>query len=102
MLFDLQTASEGRWREERGQSYRLEHYYFHCNRNGYEFEFQEGWPEGGHYGGGTANNDIPEAWLSGTWKQFVDAFCEAYPASWYFISRDEIYNNLALKSFLGF
>lgn len=99
----MQKASEGRWRQERGQDFRLEHYYFHCHRNGsYEFEFQEGWREGGHYGGGTANNAIPEEWLSGSWEQFVNTFIEEYPASDYFVSGEELLRNEELKRFMGF
>ena len=103
VVYDFADAPTWRWRTERGQDFRLEHYYFHCLRNGsYEFEFQEGWNAGSHYDGGTANNAIPEEWLKSEWDAFLDAFCEEYPEWDYFLSRSELQDNNGLKQFLGF
>ena len=102
-LFNFNTAPAPRCRSGHGGDYRLEHYFFHCWRDGsYEFEFQEGWNAGSHYDGGTAHNDIPEEWLTGTWEEFVERFSAEYPAKEYFISSYELLSNTALKAFMGF
>ena len=102
-LFNFNTAPVGRNREAHGCRYRLEHYFFHCWRDGsYTFEFQEGWNAGSHYDGGTANNDIPEEWLTLSWEEFVDRFSNEYPDKEYFLTRYELLSNGELKAFLGF
>ena len=102
-LFNFKTAPVMRSRTAHGCNYRLEHYFFHCYRDGsYEFEFQEGWSAGSHYDGGTAHNDIPEEWLALSWEEFVDRFSAAYPDNEYFITRYELLTDDKLKSFLGF
>lgn len=102
-LFNFKTASVGRERTAHGCNYRLEHYFFHCWRDGsYTFEFQEGWNAGSHNDGGTAYNDIPEEWLTLSWEEFVDRFSNEYPDKEYFITRYELLSYAELKAFLGF
>lgn len=102
-LFNFNTSPTPRSRETKHGNYRLEHYFFRCYNDGsYEFEFQEGWFAGSHNDGGTAFNEIPEEWLSGTWEEFVDKFSAAYPDNEYFITRYELLNDDKLKAFLGF
>ena len=102
-LFNFNTAPVMCTRTAHGCNYRLEHYFFHCYRDGsYEFEFQEGWAAGSHNDGGTAHNDIPEEWLALSWNEFVDRFSAEYPDKEYFITAYELRSNDALKAFLGF
>ena len=103
VIYDFKTAPVMRSRSGHGMNYRLEHYLFRCYGDGsYEFEFQEGWNAGSHYDGGTACNDIPEDWLSGTWEEFIEQFSAEYPAKEYFLSASELLNNSDLKAFMGF
>ena len=102
-IFDFNIAPVMRSRSGHGGNYRLEHYFFRCYGDGsYEFEFQEGWNAGSHYDGGTACNEIPEEWLSGTFEEFVEKFSAEYPAKEYFLSAAELLNNPELKTFMGF
>ena len=102
-LYNFNTAPVMLSRTAHGCNYRLEHYFFHCYRDGsYEFEFQEGWAAGSHNDGGTAYNDIPEEWLALSWEEFVDRFSHEYPDNEYFITRYELLTDDKLKAFLGF
>ena len=87
---------------EDGHESRLEKYLFQNKEDGtVEFIYQEGWWAGSHYDGATAHYTLPEEWLSLSWTEFLDVFCEKYPKEKYSYGKEELAGMSGLRNFLG-
>ena len=78
-------------------------YCFNKKEDGtYEAELDEAWDEGGHYGGGTIDVDIPKDWFALSYNEFLERVITLAAATHYGFTVDDLKGKEGLKEFFGF
>ena len=79
------------------------HYCFNKKEDGtYEAELDEAWDEGGHYGGGTINVDIPREWFDLSYDEFLERVVTFAAAQHYSFTPADLKGKEGLREFFGY